>query len=253
MSDAENKDSEKKDEKKKEGDEVVGKTTLEQDKDAAEIPIPGGTPGRLAQFLEYVNHHKGTEPPIIPKPVQSSSIKMFDINWQTFLECYNKLSVCPVQWNSSYKNIPRANKEQFLLLAEEYKDYKAISNALRIASAGDGPYFEVIVDDKGDTKKVYAVMFCEKKGNRRAICIASGQQSVGVSLTGAIVTTGVGGLLYLVNPIAAAAACVTKIAADVGISQKNVCVIAILKSLEKAGLVQLDVKSKRMKLLLENK
>src|SRR5580704_4823090 len=72
-------------------------------------------------------------------PVDAS----LNVRWHEFIKCYNNLSVCQVQWNSRYKNIPRANKRQLLILAEEYKDYKAISNALRIASAGDGPYLEV--------------------------------------------------------------------------------------------------------------
>ena len=40
------------------------KTTLEQDKAAAEVPIPGVTSGILMHVISYMDHHKGTEPPM---------------------------------------------------------------------------------------------------------------------------------------------------------------------------------------------
>jgi len=165
MYDAENKDSEKKDEKKKEGDEAVGldveevtgtiklvskdkkeytvekkfaqistlvKTTLEQDKDAAEIPIPGVTSGTLARVLEYMNHHKGTEPPIIPKPLRSKEMKQ----------------VCSDPWDAQYiDKIGDTRQDLYdLILAANYLDIKSLLHlgCAKVASLIKGQPLEKI-------------------------------------------------------------------------------------------------------------
>lgn len=51
------------------------KVTLEQDKEATEIILPGVTSETLALIVEYMNHHKGTEPAIIPKPLRAKTMK----------------------------------------------------------------------------------------------------------------------------------------------------------------------------------
>jgi hypothetical protein len=54
---------------------VLVKSTLDQDSSATELPIPGVMSDILEKVIEYMNHHKGTEPPIIPKPLRSKEMK----------------------------------------------------------------------------------------------------------------------------------------------------------------------------------
>jgi S-phase kinase-associated protein 1 len=51
------------------------KATLEQDKEATEITLPGVTSETLALIVEYMNYHKGTEPALIPKPLRAKTMK----------------------------------------------------------------------------------------------------------------------------------------------------------------------------------
>ena len=47
------------------------KTTVETDETATEVPIPGVKSDILELVLQYMNQHKGVEPPIIEKPLRS--------------------------------------------------------------------------------------------------------------------------------------------------------------------------------------
>jgi len=158
------KDEDKKEEKKKEGDEVgldveevtgtiklvskdkkeftvekkfaqistLVKTTLEQDKDAAEIPIPGVTSGTLGRVLEYMSHHKGTEPPIIPKPLRSKEMKQ----------------VCSDPWDAQYiDKIGDTRQDLYdLILAANYLDIKSLLHlgCAKVASLIKGQPLEKI-------------------------------------------------------------------------------------------------------------
>lgn len=51
------------------------KTTLETDKSADEVPIPGVSGAILEEVVSYMNRHKGTEPPIVEKPLRSKAMK----------------------------------------------------------------------------------------------------------------------------------------------------------------------------------
>jgi len=59
---------------------------LSTDPTATELPIPGVRGEILEKVLEYMNHHKGTEPPIIPKPLRSKEMKQ----------------VCSDPWDATY-------------------------------------------------------------------------------------------------------------------------------------------------------
>jgi len=45
------------------------------DANAIEVPIPGVKAEILEEVIKYMNHHKGTEPPIIEKPLRSKVMK----------------------------------------------------------------------------------------------------------------------------------------------------------------------------------
>jgi len=51
------------------------KTALESDPSAAEVHIPGVEGPILAKIVEYMQQHKGVEPPIIPSPLRSKFMK----------------------------------------------------------------------------------------------------------------------------------------------------------------------------------
>merc|ERR1719384_1627503 len=51
------------------------KSTLETDEEAKEIPIPGVDGAILAEIIKYMNHHQGTDPEIIEKPLRSKIMK----------------------------------------------------------------------------------------------------------------------------------------------------------------------------------
>jgi S-phase kinase-associated protein 1 len=45
--------------------------SLESDKEATELDMPGAKADILELVLQYINHHNGVEPPIIEKPLRS--------------------------------------------------------------------------------------------------------------------------------------------------------------------------------------
>jgi len=52
------------------------KTTLEQDAEATTMAVPGVNAKELAKIVEYMKHHDGTEPAIIPSPLKSADMKV---------------------------------------------------------------------------------------------------------------------------------------------------------------------------------
>jgi len=126
------------------------KTTLEQDPTAAEVPIPGVTSGTLGRVIEYMNHHKGTEPPIIPKPLRSKEMKQ----------------VCSDPWDAQYiDKIGDTRQDLYdLILAANYLDIKSLLHlgCAKVASLIKGQPLEKIKeiltqgmkrDDLKDTKE----------------------------------------------------------------------------------------------------
>lgn len=155
----------KKEEKKKEGDEMEGldseeptgtiklvskdkkefvlekkhslistlvKTTLEQDTTATEVPLPGVGSETLTRIVEYMNHHKGTEPPIIPKPLRSKDMKV----------------VCSDPWDAKFiDEIADIRQDLYdLILAANYMDVKSLLHlgCAKVASLIKGQPLEKI-------------------------------------------------------------------------------------------------------------
>merc|ERR1712045_57518 len=54
---------------------VLVKTSIENDSQATEVPLPGVEGPILLLVTEYMNHHKGVEPPIIEKPLRSKIMR----------------------------------------------------------------------------------------------------------------------------------------------------------------------------------
>jgi len=110
------------------------KTTLEQDTSATEVPIPGVTSAILAKVIEYMEHHKGTEPPIIPKPLRSKEMKM----------------VCSDSWDAAYiDKIGDTRQDLYdLILAANYMDIKSLLHlgCAKVASLIKGQPLEKIKD-----------------------------------------------------------------------------------------------------------
>jgi len=88
------------------------KTGLENDDKADEFPVPGVTSAVLEKVVEYLSHHKGTEPPIIEKPLRSKVMR----------------DVCSDKWDAEY--IDRIGETRQLLydliLAANYMDIKGL-------------------------------------------------------------------------------------------------------------------------------
>jgi len=111
------------------------KTTLEQDKSATEVPIPGVTSAILAKVIDYMEHHKGTEPPIIPKPLRSKEMKM----------------VCSDPWDATYiDKVDDVSRQDLydLILAANYMDIKSLLHlgCAKVASLIKGQPLEKIKD-----------------------------------------------------------------------------------------------------------
>lgn len=49
--------------------------SLEQDPDSKQVVIPGVDARIMRYVVDYMKHHKGVEPPIVPKPLRSSEMK----------------------------------------------------------------------------------------------------------------------------------------------------------------------------------
>jgi S-phase kinase-associated protein 1 len=108
------------------------KTTLEQDKEAIKVPLPGVSAATLARVIEYMSHHKGTEPSIIPKPLRNKEMKQ----------------VCPDPWDATYiDKIGEIRQDLYdLILAANYLDIKALLHlgCAKVASLIKGQPLEKI-------------------------------------------------------------------------------------------------------------
>lgn len=113
---------------------VLVKTSLETDDKATELPIPNVTAKVLKEVVDYINHHKGTEPPIIEKPLRSKVMK----------------EVCKDAWDAEF--IDRIGEDRQLLydliLAANFMDIKGLLHlgCAKVASLIKGQPLEKIKD-----------------------------------------------------------------------------------------------------------
>jgi len=133
------------------------KTTLDQDAAATEVPIPGVESAILEKVIEYMQHHKGTEPPIIPKPLRSKEMKQ----------------VCSDVWDATYiDKIGETRQDLYdLILAANYMDIKSLLHlgCAKVASLIKGQPLEKIKDilakgTKQEGKKVEGKKEAKKDG-----------------------------------------------------------------------------------------
>jgi len=123
------------------------KTGLENDDKADEFPVPGVTAPILEKVVEYMTHHKGTEPPIIEKPLRSKVMR----------------DVCQDKWDAEFIDRIGETRQVLydLILAANYMDIKGLLHlgCAKVASLIKGQPLEKIkeiLDPKqgsGDAKK----------------------------------------------------------------------------------------------------
>jgi len=110
------------------------KTSLDADPSASEVPMPGVKGDILGKIVEYANHHKGTEPPIIEKPLRSKVMK----------------DVCKDAWDAEFIDKIGENRPQLydLILAANYMDIKGLLHlgCAKVASLIKGQPLEKIKD-----------------------------------------------------------------------------------------------------------
>jgi len=110
------------------------KTSLENEKTASEVPIPGVKSEILEKVIEYMNHHKGVEPPIIEKPLRSKVLK----------------DVCKDPWDADFIDRIGENRQELydLILAANYMDVKSLLHlgCAKVASLIKGQPLEKIKD-----------------------------------------------------------------------------------------------------------
>jgi len=110
------------------------KTSMEQDTAATEIPMPGVKGDVLSKVVDYMNHHKGTEPPIIEKPLRSKIMK----------------DVCKDVWDAEFIDKIGEDRQKLydLILAANYMDIKGLLHlgCAKVASLIKGQPLEKIKD-----------------------------------------------------------------------------------------------------------
>jgi len=116
------------------------KTSLETDDTSQEVPIPGVTGPILELVIQYMSHHKGTEPPLVEKPLRSKLMK----------------DVVSDKWDAEYIDRIGDNRQQLydLILAANYMDIKSLLHlgCAKVASLIKGQPLEKIkeiLDPKG--------------------------------------------------------------------------------------------------------
>jgi len=113
---------------------VLVKTSIENDETATEVPLPGVEGPILLKVADYMNHHKGVEPPIIEKPLRSKVMK----------------DVCKDNWDAEYIDKIGNDRQQLydLILAANYMDIKSLLHlgCAKVASLIKGQPLERIKD-----------------------------------------------------------------------------------------------------------
>jgi S-phase kinase-associated protein 1 len=134
------------------------KTSLENDTSASSLDIPGVSGPILEKVVEYINHHKGTEPPIIEKPLRSKVLK----------------DVCQDKWDAEYIDKIGENRQNLydLILAANYMDIKSLLHlgCAKVASLIKGQPLEKIkeiLDPKGGSSSSTTEKKEEKKEDKK--------------------------------------------------------------------------------------
>ena len=88
------------------------KRALEQDHDATEVPLLSVKSEILDEVVKFMEHHKGEEPPIIPKPLRSTEMK----------------KLCHDPWDATFIDSIGENRQKLydLILAANYMDIKSL-------------------------------------------------------------------------------------------------------------------------------
>jgi len=91
---------------------MLVKTSVEQDKSAKEIPIPGVKGDTLAHVVEYLRHHDGKDPGIPDKPLRSKVMK----------------EVVAQPWDADFVDKLGEHRQQLydVILAANYMDIKSL-------------------------------------------------------------------------------------------------------------------------------
>lgn len=113
---------------------ILVKTSRDADKDATEVPIPGVDGDILELIVQYMNHHKGTDPDIIEKPLRSKVLK----------------EVCNDPWDAQFIDDIGEDRQKLydLILAANYMDVKSLLHlgCAKVASLIKGQPLEKIKD-----------------------------------------------------------------------------------------------------------
>jgi len=113
---------------------VLVKTSIENDSSATEVPLPGVEGAILKLVTEYMDHHKGVEPPIIDKPLRSKIMR----------------EVCKDSWDADFIDGIGDDRQKLydLILAANYMDIKSLLHlgCAKVASLIKGQPLEKIKD-----------------------------------------------------------------------------------------------------------
>jgi len=110
------------------------KTSMDSDASATDLPMPGVKGDTLKYVVEYMLYHRGSEPPIIEKPLRSKVMK----------------DVCKDAWDAEFIDKIAENRQQLydLILAANYMDIKSLLHlgCAKVASLIKGQPLEKIKD-----------------------------------------------------------------------------------------------------------
>lgn len=110
------------------------RTTVEADTTATSCPVPGVDSKCLQLILKYAEHHKGTEQPVVNKPLQSKQMA----------------DVCKDKWDAEFIDEVGQDLSQLydLILAANYMDIKSLLHlgCAKVASLIKGQPLEKIKD-----------------------------------------------------------------------------------------------------------
>jgi len=113
---------------------VLVRTSIENDSSATEVPLPGVEGTILKLVTEYMDHHKGVEPPIIDKPLRSKIMR----------------EVCKDSWDADFIDGIGDDRQKLydLILAANYMDIKSLLHlgCAKVASLIKGQPLEKIKD-----------------------------------------------------------------------------------------------------------
>jgi len=110
------------------------KTSIEQDPSASEVTMMGAKGDILAKVVEYIQHHKGQEPPVLEKPLRSKVMK----------------ELCKDPWDADFIDKIGEDRQALydLILVANYMDIKSLLHlgCAKVASLIKGQPLEKIKD-----------------------------------------------------------------------------------------------------------